>query len=186
MHRPQTAHARSGSRCYRAFHFSRKRGGRRLMVHHTWKMPLKVLRTELVKATTYKSRAVTKTPTVKPLHGEGWIVLKQTMPIRYDTVLCSEQDVRNLILSCVRKCTAADAASVIFLAVHVGKNLKSRFAHVKVQSTKCANVIVRNHSNSLGREHGRWGAVQASVRAAGVVDVGDSCFGFYCARSSTD
>ena len=97
---------------------------------------------------------------------EGWIILKRPLPMHHDSVLSSEKDVRNLIKSCDHKSRV--------IAIHIGKNLHSRFAHVRV--SKKANLIILKHRGSLGREFGRWD----NVTAEALTKMEAPTFSFFC------
>jgi hypothetical protein len=111
---------------------------------------------------------------------ESWIVLKRKVPLRHDTVLCTERDAKNLIQSC-------DPSAVI-VAVHVGRNLNSRFAVVKIKednkkhsnNDKVKNIVLK-HKGSLGRAYGRWDTVTATISKQ---SESESRFGFYCSKKT--
>ena len=96
--------------------------------------------------------------------GVAWIVLKRPLPLRFDSTLCSERDVRDLILSCSRNAQ--------ILALNVSQNLKIRFAHILVK--KNAEKLVLKHQTSLGRAFGRWDNVTAQVLPSAPT------FAFFC------
>jgi hypothetical protein len=80
-----------------------------------------------------------------------------------DSTLCSERDVRDLILSCCRNAQ--------ILALNVSQNLKIRFAHILVSKSK---KLVLKHQTSLGRAFGRWDNVTAQVLPSAPT------FAFFC------
>ena len=109
---------------------------------------------------------------------DSWIFFVRKIPVTYDTVLCTESDVRHLIESC--------DPSVVILALHVGQNLTNRFAHVKIKGDTTYNVqqLVLKHRNALGRGYGRWDHVKACVATAHQ-NSSESSFGFYCSKKQT-
>jgi len=117
-----------------------------------------------------------KKPTTHSI--DSWIFFVRKIPVTYDTVLCTESDVRHLIESC--------DPSVVILAVHVGRNLTNRFAHVKIKGDTTHNVkqLVLKHRNALGRGYGRWDHVKACVATAHQ-NSSESSFGFYCSKKQT-
>ena len=118
-----------------------------------------------------------KKPTTHSI--DSWIFFVRKIPVTYDTVLCTESDVRHLIESC--------DPSVVILAVHVGRNLTNRFAHVKIKGDTTHNVkqLVLKHRNALGRGYGRWDHVKACVATAHQNSSSESSFGFYCSKKQT-
>lgn len=86
---------------------------------------------------------------------ERWIILKQPLPFHYDTVLCSEKDVKDFITSC------CNCKNDQIMAINLGKNLYSRFAHIRVRYNP--KHIIAKHRTTLGRHMGKWANVQIRV-----------------------
>ena len=107
--------------------------------------------------------------------GTGWVLLTYRIdPESPQVTLRTEDDVQELIASCSkRKSTFPQIRGI-----HMGRNLRRRFAHILFNSQQDAERMVQQHQASLGRQMRRFADVEASLLDS-LDKKTDSAFGFY-------